>query len=121
MSMQHDIGIAATTLSFLSSVIKSGEPWTEYCDREQKSAFDALHRIGAAIAVPQIGQSVSVSPNFIDRFGEWRDWKGFVCFIRALPGGGMSIGVSDHWPPKSDGDCTDGFSSDDLIIATPGQ
>ena len=43
--MENDAGKIATTLSFLASVIKSGEAWSATCDRMLRDAYDALARI----------------------------------------------------------------------------
>lgn len=42
----QDFGKIASCISFFSSVIRSGEAWSESCDQAKREALDALARIG---------------------------------------------------------------------------
>jgi hypothetical protein len=44
-SRVNDVGKVATTLSFFASAIKSGEAWTDVCERALREANDALQRL----------------------------------------------------------------------------
>lgn len=45
MSDDNDLRKIESAISFLSSVIKSGEEWTDRCEEEVSEAFDATDRI----------------------------------------------------------------------------
>src|SRR5438128_835994 len=48
----QDAGKIATALGLLSSCVKSGEDWSEHCEKAKNEAFDALARLSLA---PQAG------------------------------------------------------------------
>lgn len=45
MTIVNDIDIVASALGFFISVIKSGEPWTDECEKEKTKAREALQRM----------------------------------------------------------------------------
>jgi len=44
--------IARNCIAFFSSAIKSGEPWTEVCEKEREAAYAAIFDGFAALAQP---------------------------------------------------------------------
>ena len=46
MSRQQAIGVVSSALSFLSSVVKSGEPWSSDCETFLREAQQALVALG---------------------------------------------------------------------------
>lgn len=64
----------------------------------------------------QIGQKVQASSRILTKFGEWEGVELWVAGIR-YSNGGFDIEVSEHWPPASRGDVTDGWDENDLVAA----
>jgi hypothetical protein len=73
-----------------------------------------LERVTEAL---QVGEEVTavyeaMDPKWRD---DWIDWSGFVAGIQFdLRAGSLNYTVSDHWPPKNNGDLTDGFYEGEL-------
>lgn len=57
--MQRDIEILASVLGFFASVIKSGEGWTETCEKEKTEAREALFRLSEKAGNGAVGPSTT--------------------------------------------------------------
>lgn len=62
-----------------------------------------------------IGDRVRISANstFYD---DWKGWTGFVKGLDVSTAGIVTAAISEHWPPASHGDHTDGWLLEELVL-----
>lgn len=91
MSDDNDLRKIESAISFLSSVIKSGEEWTDRCEEEVSEAFDATDRIA---------QKLKKEAHIMSNTAHWavtveRDGKEIVT-IESNCLSGCDLGVEDE-------------------------